>query len=65
MGEYYFKSVGFTFGWADFIKINDFIYDYRDQNFTYDKFSELFQTLPNSLVPGQNYTLLYPKTEKV
>lgn len=61
MGEYYFKSVGLLSVGGFYKKINDFIYDYRDQNFTYDKFSELFPDLPNSLVPGQNYTLLYPK----
>lgn len=61
MGEYYFKSVGIVSVGGFYKKINDFIYDYRDQSFTHDKFSQLFPDISNTLVPGQNYTLLYPQ----
>ncbi len=57
MGEYYFKSVGlFSIG-GFYKKINDFIYDFRDQNFTREKFAQQFPDLPNTLEEGQNYTL--------
>lgn len=61
MGEYYFKSVGIFSVGGFYKKINNFIYDSRDQNFNSEKFSQLFPDLPNSLLQGQNYTLLYPK----
>ena len=58
MGEYYFKSVGLISVGGFYKKINDFIYDYRDQNFTKEKFTEQFPDLPNTLEEGQDYTLL-------
>ena len=61
MGEYYFKSVGIISLGVFFKKINDFIYDYRDQNFTREKFAQQFPDLPNTLEEGQNYTLLLPQ----
>ncbi|WP_187477960.1 TonB-dependent receptor [Amniculibacterium sp. G2-70] len=61
MGEYYFKSVGlFSIG-GFYKKINDFIYDYRDQNFNHEKFGQIFPDLPNTLTPGDKYTFLQPK----
>jgi len=61
MGEYYFKSVGLISMGGFYKKINHFLYDYRDQSFSYDKFSQQFPDLPNPLDPNQNYILLYPK----
>ncbi len=61
MGEYYFQSVGLFSVGGFYKKINNFIYESRDQNFTAEKFSQMFPDLNNTLVAGQSYTLLLPK----
>lgn len=49
MGEYYFKTVG-IFSIGGFYKnINDFIYTYRDSNYTKEKFSAEFPTIANPI----------------
>lgn len=61
MGEYYFKSVGILSLGGFYKKINNFIYDYRDQNFSREKFGQMFPDVSNTLEEGQNYTLVLPR----
>lgn len=65
MAEKYFKSVGLISLGGFYKKINDFIYDYRDNKFSYDKFSAEFPDVANVLVQGEDYTFLQSKMEKV
>ena len=55
MGEYYFKSVGILSFGAFYKKINDFLYVYRDQNFTSAEFAQLFPDIANNLDADQQY----------
>lgn len=57
MGEYYFKSVGIISGGAFYKKINNFIYNFRDENLSREKFGEQFPDLPNPVPAGSNWTL--------
>ncbi len=57
MGEYYFKSVGLISGGAFYKKINNFIYNFRDENLSREKFGEQFPDLPNPVPAGSNWTL--------
>ena len=61
MGEYYFKSVGILSLGGFYKKINNFIYDYRDQSFNREKFAQMFPDISNTLEGGQNYTLVLPQ----
>lgn len=61
MAEKYFKSVGLISLGGFYKKINDFIYDYRDNKFSYDKFSAEFPDVANVLVQGEDYTFLQSK----
>lgn len=58
MGEYYFKSVGmFSLG-GFYKKLKDFIYDYRDSSYSYEKFAAQFPDVENLLTEGETYTFL-------
>ncbi|WP_018676737.1 TonB-dependent receptor [Riemerella columbina] len=61
MAEYYFKSVGLISLGGFYKKINNFIYDYRDPQYTYDKFQNDFPDLKNQLDPNETYTYLQAK----
>ncbi|MEJ2881117.1 TonB-dependent receptor [Pedobacter sp. GR22-6] len=58
MGEYYFKSVGIFSGGLFYKKINDFIYNYRDENMTTDKFATQFPYMSNPIPVNENWTLV-------
>ncbi len=55
MGEYYFKSVGLISIGGFYKKINKFIFNYIDQNFTRDKFTQQFPDLANELGADNTY----------
>lgn len=55
MGEYYFKSVGLISIGGFYKKINKFIFNYIDQNFTRDKFTQQFPDLANDLGADNTY----------
>lgn len=55
MGEYYFKSVGLISVGGFYKKINKFIFNYIDQNFTRDKFTQQFPDLANDLGADNTY----------
>ena len=57
MGEYYFKSVGLISGGVFYKKVNDFIYQFRDENLTSASFGSQFPDLPNPVPAGENWTL--------
>jgi len=57
MGEYYFKSVGLISGGVFYKKINDFIYNFRDENLTTASFATQFPDLPNPVPAGETWTL--------
>ncbi|WP_039866446.1 TonB-dependent receptor [Pedobacter sp. BAL39] len=57
MGEYYFKSVGIISGGLFYKKINNFIYQFRDENLTTAKFAEQFPDLGNPVPAGESWTL--------
>jgi TonB-dependent receptor len=57
MGEYYFKSVGLISGGVFYKQINDFIYQFRDENLTTASFASQFPGLPNPVPAGENWTL--------
>ncbi|MDY3548086.1 TonB-dependent receptor [Riemerella anatipestifer] len=58
MGEYYFKSVGLISIGGFYKKINHFIYDYRDSQYSYDKFSNDFPDITNQLNQTDIYTFI-------
>lgn len=57
MGEYYFKSVGLISGGVFYKQINDFIYQFRDENLTTASFASQFPGLPNPVPAGESWTL--------
>ncbi len=58
MGEYYFKSVGILSGGLFYKNINDFIYQYRDENMNTSKFAAQFPAMSNPVPAGENWTLV-------
>lgn len=61
MIEKYFKSVGiFSLG-GFYKKINHFIYDYRDNKYSYEKFAAEFPDVNNVLTQGLDYSFLQSK----
>lgn len=57
MAEYYFKSVGILSGGFFYKNVNNFIYNFRDENLTTAKFAEQFPDLPNPVPAGESWTL--------
>lgn len=55
MGEYYFKSVGILSGGVFYKSINDFIYVFRDQQYTTQKFAADYPGLANPVPDGSNW----------
>jgi TonB-dependent receptor len=55
MAEYYFRSVGILSGGVFYKNIQDFIYVYRDQQYTTQKFAADYPTLTNPIPDGSNW----------
>lgn len=56
MAEQYFKSVGILSGGVFYKSINDFIYTYRDQTYTTDKFNAEYGDVSTNPIPaGENW----------
>ncbi|TKC09460.1 TonB-dependent receptor [Pedobacter frigoris] len=58
MGEYYFKSLGILSGGLFYKNIDDFIYQYRDENMNTGKFTQQFPGMTNPVPAGENWTLV-------
>lgn len=58
MGEYYFKSVGIFSGGVFYKNINDFIYVFRDQQYTTQKFTADYPGLANPVPDGSNWVYI-------
>lgn len=52
MAEKYFKSIGLVSGGIFYKHLNNFFYTYRDESYTYDKFSSDFPGITNPVTPG-------------
>ena len=61
MAENYFKSVGLISGGVFYKKLNDFIYNYSDSNYSTEKFATDFPTQDNPIPVGENWTFVQPK----
>ncbi len=61
MAENYFKSVGLISGGVFYKKLNDFIYNYSDSNYTTEKFATDFPNQTNPIPTGENWTFVQPK----
>lgn len=57
MAEYYFRSIGIISGGVFYKNINNFIYTYRDEFYTTEKFANDFPDIPNPVTAGENWTL--------
>lgn len=58
MTEYYFKSIGLVSGGVFYKKINNFIYTYRNQQYTQSNFTADYPTLNNPIPADENWTYL-------
>lgn len=66
MAEYYFKTLGLISGGVFYKNIKDFIYTYRDEFYTNQKFANDFADLQNPISAGDNWTLIQARNgEKV
>lgn len=61
MAENYFKSVGLISGGVFYKKLRNFIYPYRDNNFTTDKFSAILPAVTNPIAPGEAWAFTQPR----
>jgi TonB-dependent receptor len=61
MVENYFKSVGLISGGVFYKKLNDFIYNFSDSQFTTDKFAANFPAQDNPIPVGEKWTFVQPK----
>ena len=61
MAENYFKSVGLISGGVFYKKLQDFIYNYSDSQYTTDKFTADFPDQENPIPAGENWTFVQPK----
>lgn len=55
MIERYFKNVGLLSGGLFYKKLDNFIYTYRDSNYTLAKFSQDYPTIANPVPAGENW----------
>lgn len=58
MVENYFKSVGLISGGVFYKKLNDFIYNYSDNQYTDAKFASDFPNQANPIPAGENWSFL-------
>lgn len=61
IAENYFKSVGLVSAGLFYKKLNNFFYNYIDNNFTYDDFARLFPDVPNPIEQGDNWDFTQPR----
>ncbi len=60
IGEYYFKSVGILSAGLFYKKLDNFIYNYLDADYTTEKFAADFPGLPNPVPAGERWQMLRP-----
>jgi len=61
MAENYFKSVGIVSAGFFYKKLNDFIYTYRDENYTTSDFSSDFPSMDNPIPGDEDWVFTQPK----
>ena len=64
MVENYFKSVGLISGGVFYKKLNDFIYNYSDNQYTDAKFASDFPNQANPIPAGENWSFLQSRNGK-
>jgi len=64
MSEYYFKSVGILSGGLFYKNISNFVYTFRDENFTTTRFGQQFPDIPNPVPEGEEWTLIQARNGK-
>ncbi|WP_093367326.1 TonB-dependent receptor [Sphingobacterium wenxiniae] len=57
MAEQYFRSVGIISGGVFYKNLKNFIYTYRNSQYTTDMFAQDFPTTPNPIPTGENWRL--------
>ncbi|WP_348799081.1 TonB-dependent receptor [Flavobacterium adhaerens] len=58
MAENYFKSVGILSGGVFYKRLNDFIYNYSDNQYTQEKFATDFPNQENPIPAGENWSFV-------
>lgn len=58
MAENYFKSVGLVSGGVFYKRLNDFIYNYSDNQYTQEKFAADFPNQENPIPAGENWSFV-------
>ncbi|GEC73503.1 TonB-dependent receptor [Flavobacterium flevense] len=64
MAENYFKSVGLISGGVFYKRLNDFIYNYSDNQYTTDKFTADFPNQSNPIPTGENWSFVQSRNGK-
>ena len=64
MAENYFKSVGLISGGVFYKRLNDFIYNYSDNQYTTEKFTADFPNQSNPIPTGENWSFVQSRNGK-
>ena len=64
MAENYFKSVGLISGGVFYKRLNDFIYNYSDNQYTTEKFAADFPNQNNPIPTGENWSFVQSRNGK-
>lgn len=64
MAENYFKSVGLISGGVFYKRLNDFIYNYSDNQYTTTKFAADFPNQVNPIPTGENWSFVQSRNGK-
>jgi len=64
MAENYFKSVGLISGGVFYKRLNDFIYNYSDNQYTTTKFAADFPNQVNPIPTGENWSFIQSRNGK-
>ncbi|MDU1892543.1 MAG: TonB-dependent receptor [Dysgonomonas sp.] len=64
MGEYYLSSVGLLSAGVFYKKLNNFIYKYKDIQYTTEKYTEDFPELSNPIPTGEKWTFAQSRNGK-
>ena len=64
MAENYFKSVGLISGGVFYKRLNDFIYNYSDNQYTTTKFATDFPNQSNPIPTGENWSFVQSRNGK-
>ena len=64
MAENYFKSVGLISGGVFYKRLNDFIYNYSDNQYTAEKFTADFPNQSNPIPTGENWSFVQSRNGK-